>query len=51
MDQISYLTPGGVRVRRVAEPFDPAGLADLTRQVQDRPGRRAQLGHGVPGAL
>ena len=49
MDQISYLTPGGVRVRRVAEPFDPAGLADLTRQVQDRRGGVLSSGMEYPG--
>ena len=51
MDQTSYLTAGGIRVHRTAEPFDPAELDGLTRQVQDRPGRRAQLGHGVPGPV
>jgi anthranilate synthase len=49
MDQISYLTPGGVRVRRVAEPFDPAGLADLTQQVQDRRGGVLSSGMEYPG--
>ena len=49
MDQMSYLTPGGVRVRRVAEPFDPAGLADLTRQVQDRRGGVLSSGMEYPG--
>jgi anthranilate synthase len=49
MDQISYQTPGGVRVRRVAEPFDPALLDQLTRQVQNRPGGVLSSGMEYPG--
>ncbi len=47
MDETSYLTPGGVRVHRAAEAFDP----DLRRDHPPGPAaawRRAQLGHGVP---
>jgi anthranilate synthase len=50
MDQSSsYLTAGGVRVHRRAEPFDPALLDDITRQVQDRPGGVLSSGMEYPG--
>jgi hypothetical protein len=45
----SYLTPAGVRVHRAAEPFDPAVLGDITRQVQDRPGGVLSSGMEYPG--
>ncbi len=50
MDQsTSYLTPAGVRVHRVAEPFDPGQLDEITRQVQDRPGGVLSSGMEYPG--
>jgi anthranilate synthase len=49
MDEISYLTAGGVRVTRRAEAFDPADLAQLTRRVQDRPGGVLSSGMEYPG--
>jgi anthranilate synthase len=49
MDQTSYLTAGGIRVHRTAEPFDPAELDGLTRQVQDRPGGVLSSGMEYPG--
>jgi anthranilate synthase len=50
MDQTdSYLTSGGVRVHRVAEPFDAALLDEITRQVQDRPGGVLSSGMEYPG--
>jgi anthranilate synthase len=49
MDQTSYETSGGVRVHRAAEPFDPALLDDITRDVQDRPGGVLSSGMEYPG--
>jgi anthranilate synthase len=49
MDKTSYLTPGGVRVHRTAEPFDPALLDGLTAQVQDRRGGVLSSGMEYPG--
>jgi len=49
MDEISYLTAGGVRVTRRAEAFDPTELAQLTRRVQDRPGGVLSSGMEYPG--
>jgi anthranilate synthase len=49
MNQTSYLTAGGVRVVRVAEEFDPAELAEITRQVQHRPGGVLSSGMEYPG--
>jgi len=49
MDETSYLTAGGVRVRRVAEPFDEAELDEITRQVQFRPGGVLSSGMEYPG--
>jgi anthranilate synthase len=49
MDETSYLTPGGVRVRRAAEAFDPELLAGITRQVQDRAGGVLSSGMEYPG--
>jgi anthranilate synthase len=49
MDQTSYLTAGGIRVHRTAEPFDPAELDGLTRRVQDRPGGVLSSGMEYPG--
>jgi anthranilate synthase len=45
----SYLTPGGVRVHCQVEDFDPAELADITRQVQDRRGGVLSSGMEYPG--
>jgi anthranilate synthase len=49
MDETSYLTAGGVRVTRRADAFDPAEMAQLTRQVQDRPGGVLSSGMEYPG--
>jgi anthranilate synthase len=49
MDETSYLTAGGVRVHRTAEPFDLALLDDLTAQVQDRRGGVFSSGMEYPG--
>jgi anthranilate synthase len=49
MEQTSYLTAGGVRVHRTAEPFDAADLDEITRQVQDRPGGVLSSGMEYPG--
>ncbi len=49
MDQTSYLTAGGVRVLRTAEPFDTAELDEITRQVQLRPGGVLSSGMEYPG--
>jgi anthranilate synthase len=49
MDKTSYLTAGGVRVHRTAEPFDPVLLDDLTAQVQDRRGGVLSSGMEYPG--
>ena len=45
----SYLTAGGVLVRQVAEEFDAAELADITRQVELRPGGVLSSGMEYPG--
>ena len=44
-----YLTAGGVLVRQVAEQFDAAELADITRQVELRPGGVLSSGMEYPG--
>jgi anthranilate synthase len=49
MDETSYLTAGGVRVRRAAEPFDEAELDEITSQVQLRPGGVLSSGMEYPG--
>jgi len=49
MDETSYLTAGGVRVRRIAEAFDVAELDEITRQVQLRPGGVLSSGMEYPG--
>ena len=49
MDQTSYLTAGGVRVTRRAEPFDAAELDGLTRRVQDSLGGVLSSGMEYPG--
>ena len=49
MDETSYLTAGGVRVRRAADPFDEAELDEITRQVQFRPGGVLSSGMEYPG--
>ena len=47
--QTCYVTAGGVRVSRVAAPFDPALLAGLTRQVDGRRGGVLSSGMEYPG--
>ena len=49
MGETSYLTAGGIRVYRDAEPFEPGELDELTRQVQDRPGGVLSSGMEYPG--
>ncbi len=49
MEPTSYITPGGVRVHSRAEEFDPAELAEITRQVQDRRGGVLSSGMEYPG--
>jgi anthranilate synthase len=49
MDESSYLTAGGVRVLRSAEAFDERELAEITRQVQLRPGGVLSSGMEYPG--
>jgi hypothetical protein len=48
-NETTYQTPGGVTVRRTAEQFDPAVLADLTRQVEAVPGGVLSSGMEYPG--
>ncbi len=48
-DPDCYVTAGGVRVRRVAAPFDPALLDGLTRQVEQRRGGVLSSGMEYPG--
>jgi anthranilate synthase len=47
--ETSFVTAGGVAVRRVAAPFDPALLAGLTRQVDERRGGVLSSGMEYPG--
>jgi anthranilate synthase len=49
MDETSYLTAGGIRVFRTAEPFEPDRLDELTRQVQARQGGVLSSGMEYPG--
>ena len=49
MDETSYLTAGGVRVHRTADAFDERELAEITRQVQLRPGGVLSSGMEYPG--
>ena len=44
-----FTTAGGVRVRRLEAPFDPAQLADITRQVDGRRGGVLSSGMEYPG--
>ncbi|MGO9161530.1 MAG: anthranilate synthase component I [Streptosporangiaceae bacterium] len=44
-----FVTGGGVRVIRTAEPFDPGLLDDLTRQVGERRGGVLSSGMEYPG--
>src|SRR5579875_1807333 len=45
----SFVTAGGIRVRRTAEPFDPARIDDITRQVESRRGAVLSSGMEYPG--
>jgi anthranilate synthase len=47
--EISYDCPGGVRVHRTATAFDPAELAELTRQADTRRGAVFSSGMEYPG--
>jgi anthranilate synthase len=49
MDETSYTTAGGVRVHRAASAFDEGDLAEITRQVQLRPGGVLSSGMEYPG--
>src|SRR5712691_1022859 len=44
-----FVTPAGIAVSRVAAPFDPALLASLTRQVDERRGGVLSSGMEYPG--
>jgi len=46
---VCFVTAGGIRVRRVAAPFDPALLDGLTRQVDERRGGVLSSGMEYPG--
>lgn len=48
-NETTYQTPGGVTVHRTAEQFDPAVLADVTRQVEAVPGGVLSSGMEYPG--
>jgi anthranilate synthase len=47
--ETTYQTPGGVSVSCTTAPFDPAVLADLTRQVEAVPGGVLSSGMEYPG--
>jgi anthranilate synthase len=47
--ETGFVTAAGVRVSRVAAPFDPALLAGLTRQVDERRGGVLSSGMEYPG--
>ncbi len=49
MDPTQFETGGGVRVIRTATPFDPAVLAEITRQVEARRGGVLSSGMEYPG--
>jgi anthranilate synthase len=49
MDLTQFETGAGVRVTRTAAPFDPALLADMTRQVELRRGGVLSSGMEYPG--
>jgi anthranilate synthase len=49
MDLTQFETGGGIRVSRAAAPFDPALLADMTRQVEARRGGVLSSGMEYPG--
>jgi len=48
-DQTDFVTAGGVRVTRTAEPFSPSALADICAQVDDRRGGVLSSGMEYPG--
>ena len=49
IQRTEFSTAGGVRVTRTAEPFDPAVLDGITRQVDDRRGGVLSSGMEYPG--
>jgi anthranilate synthase len=49
MDQTQFETGGGVRVSRIAAPFDPALLTEITQQVEARRGGVLSSGMEYPG--
>jgi anthranilate synthase len=49
VDLTQFETGGGVLVSRTATPFDPAGLDDVTRQVEARRGGVLSSGMEYPG--
>jgi len=49
MDLTQFETGAGIRVTRTAAPFDPALLADMTRQVELRRGGVLSSGMEYPG--
>src|SRR5258707_15579442 len=49
MDPTQFETGGGVRVTRTAASFDPALLAEITQQVEERRGGVLSSGMEYPG--
>ena len=49
IQRTEFVTAGGVRVTRTAEPFQPAVLDGITRQVDDRRGGVLSSGMEYPG--
>ena len=47
--ETGFVTAGGIGIRRVAAPFDPALLAGLTRQIDERRGGVLSSGMEYPG--
>ena len=49
IQRTEFVTAGGVRVTRSAEPFSPAVLGGITRQVDERRGGVLSSGMEYPG--
>ena len=49
VQRTEFVTAGGIRVTRTAEPFDPLVLAGLTRSVDERRGGVLSSGMEYPG--
>ena len=48
-DSTDFVTAGGVRVTRTAEPFSPSALDDICAQVDERRGGVLSSGMEYPG--